>query len=899
MAYIDTFWYLRIFKVLVACTILTSHSSAQTVWSTEDDGPGSLRTMLLQASDGDTIRFSSSIDGSVISLFSVLEVRSRRLVVVGNGVKNTIISGQGITRHFEILASSNIDLYDLTLIDGNAGRQNSGGAIAVTNSTLKMANFVLSGNQAGKSGGAISLSGGEHNIVELVDGVVSYNSSGGYGGGVYITGYGNVIIQRMNFTDNLSASDNLPLYGGAAYFQSCKHVHIDQCMFRSNSSLSRYAGGGAIAFADCGDSKVSRSTVSGNVTVQTGGGVHNMNGQMSLYQSTIAFNSAALGGGLSQENGSSWLPGIVSGNILAGNLASDHTMNIFVDSADKFISEGFNLIGGNPSGGLLRVEGDIVGTDPMLLPLNDSIGNGFVHGLMGGSPAIDAGDPGNFAPDQVDRPVYNGRRDIGAYEYGPLTEFTQTKPFRFVVFTGNVTQGSSDSMSIVLPFLSTAQNDFEIDWGDGNYDRVTQSSVSHTYERVDTFTISIRGHIGKWSFAGSGDRSKLLSIEEWGEFSLMRSAFMGCDSLKTIHASDAPHITDWNLSFAFSGCKTLGSFDGAGWDLSSTKDFDHFFSGCQSLTYLNVTSWDVGQIVDFNSFIQQCSSLTYADFSTWDVSSATNMGSFAERCFALDTLNVGTWNTKSIRSFMNFASGCSSLRFLDVADWDVGQVRNFRNFVNDCVSLSSLDVNQWDTRNVTTFERFVHGCRSLLELRTLGWQTGMVEDFRSFARRCTNLKVLEVGLWDMSSTRQLDQFVHSCHALEKLDVSNWDIGRVTNLAYFAFSAKSLAILELEDWSTTNVRNAISAFRGCTGLQDLNVSDWDVSNMTSMQEFARDTQIQPDTYDKILNSWAAQTVNDNVSIHFGQAHYRSGSNAERSRENLILLHGWSIVDGGPM
>ncbi len=91
-------------------------------------------------------------------------------------------------------------------------------------------------------------------------------------------------------------------------------------------------------------------------------------------------------------------------------------------------SNGFNLIGtGNAIGEFIK-PGDQTGVaDPLLGPLADNGGPTFTHALLAGSPAINAGDLSAVAGvggvpefDQRGTPfgrVFNGRIDIGAFEY--------------------------------------------------------------------------------------------------------------------------------------------------------------------------------------------------------------------------------------------------------------------------------------------------------------------------------------------------------------------------------------------------------------------------------------------------------------------------------------------------
>jgi hypothetical protein len=60
----------------------------------------------------------------------------------------------------------------------------------------------------------------------------------------------------------------------------------------------------------------------------------------------------------------------------------------------------------------------------LLGPLQDNGGPTLTHALLAGSPAIDAGDPNYTGPPFTDQRgfarVYNGRIDIGAFEFQPV-----------------------------------------------------------------------------------------------------------------------------------------------------------------------------------------------------------------------------------------------------------------------------------------------------------------------------------------------------------------------------------------------------------------------------------------------------------------------------------------------
>lgn len=163
---------------------------------------------------------------------------------------------------------------------------------------------------------------------------------------------------------------------------------------------------------------LNNSTIANNTagTGSEGGGIYTKSGTITLNNSTLSGNSAAVGGGV-YNNGST----VNSANsIIAKNTAASGGPDFFGIIA----SQGYNLIG-DTTDNSGETANDLINVDPQLGPLQNNGGATLTMALLAGSPAIDAGDPAfnptAFTPplltDQRGSPrVSNGRVDIGAYE---------------------------------------------------------------------------------------------------------------------------------------------------------------------------------------------------------------------------------------------------------------------------------------------------------------------------------------------------------------------------------------------------------------------------------------------------------------------------------------------------
>src|SRR5262249_6368680 len=134
----------------------------------------------------------------------------------------------------------------------------------------------------------------------------------------------------------------------------------------------------------------------------SGGGIFN-DGTVTVSNSTLSGNSARVSGG-----------GIANGG---GTLT---LVNTIVDAVAGAVvsTSGYNLIGdGSAMAGISKgVNGNQVGTDPRLGPLQDNGGPTQTRALLAGSPALDAGDPAQLGSTDQRGVLRLGGVNIGAYQ---------------------------------------------------------------------------------------------------------------------------------------------------------------------------------------------------------------------------------------------------------------------------------------------------------------------------------------------------------------------------------------------------------------------------------------------------------------------------------------------------
>lgn len=412
------------------CTMSISvRATTITVTNTNDSGPGSLRQALADANDGDTIEFA--VNGTIGLTTGELPV-NKSMTISGPGAETLAVNGNTKSRVFHIGSGKTVSISGLTITNGYTTEY--GGGIHNEHATLTLNSCTITNNSSSSNaGGAIHNDAENMGYATLVinDCLVTNNS----GGGIYNDGV-KAGTATLEITDSILAGN----YSGNAIYNrgfDCIYCGNGTATVQiTNSSITGNSPAAAIFSAgqQCCYPTIllDSSTVNGN----SGTAVYNtVLSSLVVSNSTISGNSD---GGIYNDagsNGSDVSNSTMNNNGVeirnyGGPLATvENTIfevgpeghSIVSDWSSTVQSFGYNL-SSDDGGGYLTGPGDQINTDPMLGPLQDNGGPTFTHGLLLGSPAINAGDP-NFVPppdyDQrgpgFDR-VRNGRIDIGSFE---------------------------------------------------------------------------------------------------------------------------------------------------------------------------------------------------------------------------------------------------------------------------------------------------------------------------------------------------------------------------------------------------------------------------------------------------------------------------------------------------
>ena len=351
-----------------------------TVTNTNDSGAGSLRAALAAAGDGDLINFSALFNTpQTINLLTVLSNITKSVTIQGPGANLLNVRRDYNAASFTIFniasgVTNGVAISGMTISNGRdvggAGQDGFGGGIDST-SNLTLTNVYVTGNQA-VGGGGVALG--------FADGVFtgctfSGNTATLNGGGINYEGDGGHTLRLINSTV-------------------------------SGNSATNSGGGGIINFSQVGNSRL--EVVSSTVANNTGGGIR-------TFTQTDATATATT---------------TLRNTVIAGNTPNNLATGTAGGGAATFQTLGFNL-SDNYNGVFPPLASDKTTSTPRLGPLSLNGGQTPTHALLGGSPALNSGDPSGSTTDQRGVPrVFSTNADIGAVEM-------QTDTFNFTVLNTN------------------------------------------------------------------------------------------------------------------------------------------------------------------------------------------------------------------------------------------------------------------------------------------------------------------------------------------------------------------------------------------------------------------------------------------------------------------------------
>ena len=266
--------------------------------------------------------------------------------------------------------------------------------------------------------------------------------------------------------------------------------------------------------------------------------------------------------------------------------------------------------------------------------------------------------------------------------------------------------GDSNDTSIEVPIVG---GPYEADWGDGA--GFSESGLSgpanHTYAAAGTYTIRIRGVYDSIFFNDTGDKEKILSVDQWGtnQWKSMKEAFHGAYNLQVpaIDIPDFSALRDMSAMFYFA---ISANPDSSNWDTSSVTDMSEMFSSTDTADP-DTSNWDTSAVTNMSYMFSDAISAN-PDTSNWNASAVTNMSYMFSDAVSANP-DTSNWNTSAVTNMDSMFAGASSAN-PDTSGWTTSRVIDMSSMFALATS-ADPDTNGWDVTSLNDATGMFQGVR--------------------------------------------------------------------------------------------------------------------------------------------------------------------------------------------
>ena len=274
-------------------------------------------------------------------------------------------------------------------------------------------------------------------------------------------------------------------------------------------------------------------------------------------------------------------------------------------------------------------------------------------------------------------------------------------PFVIKVQTDNVESGESTN-TFTIPTNQDLVYSYDVDCDDdGSYEITGQTGdATCTYlnhRDPPPRTIQIRGTFPHIYFNNSGDKLKIISVEQWGEvaWESMVSAFKGAKNLE-VNATDIPDLSQvTSMSSMFYDIKGFAPDSDIGrWDVSNITDM----SGLFLLTQFNqdIGSWNVSIVSNFGNMFGG-NVIFNQDIGDWNMSSAQITTYMFQNTVQFDQ-NIGRWDVSNVMMMDRMFKGASNFNHY-IGDWNVSKVMYMDDMFKQATQFNQ-DIGDWNTASL-------------------------------------------------------------------------------------------------------------------------------------------------------------------------------------------------------
>lgn len=440
---------------------------------------------------------------------------------------------------------------------------------------------------------------------------------------------------------------------------------------------------------------------------------------------------------------------------------------------------------------------------------------------------------------------------------------TPDDPGNFITTWNTENAGTSNDDQITIPGTGGGYS-YEIYWENtasstmnGTTSLITTDSYTLTFPEPGIYEVQASGTFPRIYFNNSGDRQKILTVEQWGDmqWTSMSAAFRGAVNLR-IPATDAPDLSGVSTMATMFQNATAFNDPIGHWDVSNVSAMSNMFREAVNFNQ-PLNSWDTSSLANVGGMFWNANSFDQP-LNSWDVS---NVGSFEFMFRRAASFNqpLNSWDVSGAsKTNAMFWQASSFNQPLD--NWDVSNVTNMGSMFND--SAFNQPIGNWDTSSSTNMEGMFLGTPYNHPLND--WDVSNVTTFFLMFGEGSEFNQ-PIGDWDTSSVQTMWRMFKNNQAFNQ-DISDWDTSSVTRMDQM--------------------------FQDATAF-DRSLANWDVSNVTTMARMFENAGVSQSRQDATLAAWAAQSVQSGVPLHIGVKTY--GSTGAAAIDTLETDHSWTISE----
>ncbi len=341
---------------------------------------------------------------------------------------------------------------------------------------------------------------------------------------------------------------------------------------------------------------------------------------------------------------------------------------------------------------------------------------------------------------------------------------------------------------------------------------------------------------------------------------------------------------DYTCTYPLAGTYTIRIKDNSGSGTGFPRIY--FYYGGDREKLLTVEQWGTGKWTSMKGAFAGCSNLTIPATAAPDLSNVTDLSSMFANATSFNQ-PIGGWDTSNVTDMSAMFSEASNFN-QDIGAWDTTSVTGMAGLFSGATAFNQ-DIGSWDTSSNTSMYLMFFQASAFNQDIGL-WNTSNVQDMTyTFANASAFNQ--DIGGWDTSGVTNMTGLFAGASAFNQ-DISGWDTSSVTYMSSMFQYAASFN-QDIGVWQTSSVTNMVSMFYGSSAFNQ-NIGAWNVTVLTNASDMFTGTSLSTANYDALLNGWAAQALQTNVSFSGGDSTYCAGAAA---RTSMINSYTWTITDGG--